>query len=43
LKTLFPRYVVSLEEIGKAMINVTLYGTDMKVLECRDIVELSKR
>ena len=41
-KTLFPKYVVSLEELGKAMINVTLYGSEKKVLECRDIVEHSK-
>ena len=43
LKTLFPKYVVSLEEIGKSMINVTLFGSDKKILECRDIVKLSKR
>ncbi len=43
LKTLFPKYVVSLEELGKAMINVTLYESDKKVLECRDIVNESKR
>ncbi len=42
LKMLFPKYVVSLEEVGKAMINVTLYGSDKKILECRDIVKLSK-
>lgn len=42
-KTLFPKYVVSLEELGKAMINVTLYEPDKKILECKDIVELSKR
>ncbi|HEY6438147.1 MAG TPA: hypothetical protein VIY47_16265, partial [Ignavibacteriaceae bacterium] len=41
LKTLFPKYVVSLEEIGKAMINVTLFGSDKKVLECEDTVRLS--
>ena len=43
LKTLFSKYVVSLEELGKAMINVTLYESDKKVLECRDIVQQSKR
>ncbi len=41
LKTLFPKYVVSLEEIGKAMINVTLFGSEKKILECKDIVKLS--
>jgi len=43
LKTLFPKYVVTLEEIGKSMINVTLYGSEKKVLECRDIAKLSKK
>jgi len=42
LKTLFPKYVVSLEELGKSMINVTLSGSNKKVLECTDIVQLSK-
>ena len=41
-KKLFPKYVVTLEEIGLAMINVTLFGSDKKVLECRDIVKLSQ-
>ncbi len=41
LKTLFPKYVVSLEEVGKAMINVTLFGSNKKILECKDIVKLS--
>jgi hypothetical protein len=41
LKTLFPKYVVSLEELGKSMINVTLLGSEKKVLECKDIVKLS--
>ena len=43
LKMLFPKYVVSLEEVGRAMINVTLFGSDKKILECRDIVKLSKK
>lgn len=42
-RKLFPKYVVTLEEIGLAMINVTLSGSDIKVFECKDIVELSKR
>ena len=41
LKILFPKYVVTLEEIGKAMINVTLKGSDKKILECREIAELA--
>jgi len=32
-----PRYVNTLEELGKSMINVTLKGYDKKVLECEDI------
>jgi nucleoside-diphosphate-sugar epimerase len=40
-RKLFPKYVVTLEEIGLAMINVTLVGSDKKVLECKDIVKLS--
>jgi hypothetical protein len=42
-RKLFPKYVVTLEEIGLAMINVTLSSSDIKVFECSDIVELSKR
>ena len=34
---LFPKYVVTLEELGNSMINVTLNGYDKKVLECVDI------
>lgn len=36
-KLLFPKYVISLEEIGVAMINVTLAGYEKQVLECTDI------
>jgi len=43
LKTLLPKYVVSLEEVGKSMINVTLYGSEKKILECRYISQLSKQ
>jgi hypothetical protein len=42
-KTLFPGYVTTLKEIGLAMINVTLYGSDTKILECKDIVRQAKR
>jgi uncharacterized protein YbjT (DUF2867 family) len=42
LNALFSKYVVSLEELGKAMISVTLYESDKKILECRDIVKQSK-
>ena len=43
LKIIFPKHVVSLEELGKAMINIALYGSDEKILECQDIVQQSKR
>jgi len=36
-RVMFPKYVVSLEEIGKAMINVALKGYEKKLLECNDI------
>lgn len=42
-KFLFPKYVTTLREIGLAMINVTLYGSSKKILECRDIVQLSNK
>ncbi len=41
-KIIFPKHVVSLKEIGLAMINVTLQGSGKKILECTDIVNLSK-
>jgi uncharacterized protein YbjT (DUF2867 family) len=41
-KTLFPNNVVSLKQLGRAMINVALYGSDKKILECKDIVQLSE-
>jgi len=42
IKLLFSNYVCTLEEIGLAMINVTLYGSEKKVLECKDIILQSK-
>ena len=42
LKILFPKHQVKLEELGKAMVNSTLFGYDKKILECKDIIELSK-
>lgn len=43
LKTIFPKYVVTLKQLGLAMINSSLYGYEKKILECKDIVELSKK
>ena len=38
IKLLFSKYVCTLQEIGLSMINVTLYGSDKQILECKDIV-----
>ena len=43
IKLLFSKYTTTLREIGLAMINVTLYGLERKILECRDIVQQSRR
>ncbi len=42
LKTLFPRYVCTLEDIGFAMIQSTLTGYSKRVLENGDIAELAR-
>lgn len=42
-KLLFPKFVVTLQEIGLAMINATLQGYEKPVLECRDISALAAR
>ena len=42
IKLLFSKYATTLKEIGLAMINVTLFGSDKKVLECKDIVQQSR-
>jgi len=39
LKTLFPKYTVTLKEVALAMINVALYSPEKKILECGDIRE----
>lgn len=41
LKTFFAKYVGTLEELGLAMINVTQAGSELKVLECKDIRQLA--
>jgi hypothetical protein len=41
LKMLFPGYVVTLEETGRAMINSVTTGYEKRVLECTDIVKLA--
>ena len=42
-KGVFPKYVISLEEVGKAMVNATLLGNGHRVLECKDIRALAAR
>jgi len=42
LKFLFSKYVVTLEEVGLAMINVCIKGAETKVLECNDIRKIAK-
>ena len=41
LKALFPRYLVTLKEIGLAMINSVNKGYDRQILEVRDIEKLA--
>ncbi|NNG27485.1 MAG: NAD-dependent epimerase/dehydratase family protein [Ignavibacteriaceae bacterium] len=43
IKILFSKYATTLKEIGIAMINVALHGSEKKILECKDIVQQSKR
>lgn len=43
LRKLFPKYVTTLKEIGLAMINVTHFGSEKKILECIDIIEMAKK
>ena len=42
-RLLFPNYVSTLSEMGRAMINAALYGYEKQVLEVRDIVALAKK
>ena len=39
-KVLLPKYVCTLEDLGRAMINVTQRGYQSRVLECTDIARL---
>jgi uncharacterized protein YbjT (DUF2867 family) len=41
LKVLFPKYVCTLSEIGKAMINVVIKRPEKRVLEVIDIIRLA--
>jgi uncharacterized protein YbjT (DUF2867 family) len=39
---LFPKYVITLEDVGKAMINAVLKGSEKKILECADIKKIAQ-
>lgn len=41
LRAIFPKYVSTLSELGQAMIHVVLHGSDKKLIEVRDIVNLA--
>jgi hypothetical protein len=43
LITLFPKHASTLRELGEAMINSVIKGSNKKVLEVLDIVELAKK
>jgi uncharacterized protein YbjT (DUF2867 family) len=42
LRLLFPRYILTTEQIGRAMIQVAKRGAPKKVLEIRDIAECAR-
>lgn len=41
LKFLIPRYVLTLEQVGKAMINVSLNGYNKSIVDVKDISQLA--
>jgi len=43
IKAIAPQSVVTLKQIGDAMINATMQGYEKNILEVKDIIELSKR
>ena len=43
VKFLFPKYICTLREIGKAMINTVIKGYEKNVLEVRDIKSLAQK
>jgi len=42
-RPIFPGYFITLKELGLAMINCVIFGSDKKVLEAKDIVDLAKK
>lgn len=43
LRRLAPSWVVSLSDVGRAMLNATQHGYEKKVLEAQDIIKLATR
>jgi hypothetical protein len=43
LRFLFPAYVTTTAEVGQALINVVLYGSDKQTLENRDMIQQAQR
>jgi uncharacterized protein YbjT (DUF2867 family) len=43
VKPLFPNYFGTLKDVGQAMINSVLYGTEKSVLEAKDIAALARK
>src|SRR6476619_704527 len=43
VRALFPRFVTTTEEVGRAMLEVARHGAPKRVLESADIVELGRR
>jgi uncharacterized protein YbjT (DUF2867 family) len=41
-RRLFPRYVITTEDVGRAMLRVARHGADKRVLENRELGELSR-
>src|SRR3990172_10385660 len=41
-KLLFPKYICTLEDVGRAMIHAAEGGYPKRILECRDITQLSQ-
>lgn len=42
LRTFFPNHVSTLKELGLAMINAVVFGSNKKVFEVKDIIAMSK-
>ncbi|WP_339225866.1 hypothetical protein NYE80_15990 [Paenibacillus sp. FSL H7-0357] len=42
VRALFPKYAVSLKEIGLAMIHLSVHGSDRDILESREIAAIAR-